>query len=93
MVEDHFLNQIATKRVLTTWSPYITVDIAENGLIGVEKFFEHGYDIVFDGLTDASDGRSGSFQKNTRKKFCADFRHDGQLLQAGSRQMLQKRHQ
>ena len=46
MVEDHFLNQIATKRVLTTWSPYITVDIAENGLIGVEKFFEHGYDII-----------------------------------------------
>lgn len=46
LVEDHFLNQIATKRVLTTWSEYITVDIAENGLIGVEKYFEHGYDII-----------------------------------------------
>ncbi len=46
LVEDHFLNQIATKRVLTTWSSNVTVDIAENGLIGVEKFREHGYDII-----------------------------------------------
>lgn len=46
LVEDHFLNQIATKKVLTTWSDYVTVDIAENGLIGVEKFREHGYDMV-----------------------------------------------
>ena len=46
LVEDHFLNQIATKKVLTTWSGKVTVDIAENGLIAVEKFFEHGYDII-----------------------------------------------
>lgn len=46
LVEDHFLNQIATKKVLTTWSEYITVDVAENGLVGVEKFKAHGYDIV-----------------------------------------------
>ncbi len=46
LVEDHFLNQIATKKVLTTWSNLVSVDIAENGLIGVEKFREHGYDIV-----------------------------------------------
>jgi len=46
LVEDHFLNQIATKKVLTTWSKNITVDIAENGLVGVEKFKAHGYDIV-----------------------------------------------
>ncbi len=46
LVEDHFLNQIATKKVLTTWSNYITVDIAENGLIGVEKYREHGYDLI-----------------------------------------------
>lgn len=46
LVEDHFLNQIATKKVLTTWSDKITVDIAENGLIGVEKFREHGYDLI-----------------------------------------------
>ena len=46
LVEDHFLNQIATKKVLTTWSSYIKVDIAENGMIGVEKYREHGYDII-----------------------------------------------
>ena len=46
LVEDHFLNQIATKKVLTTWSEFVTVDIAENGLIGVEKYREHGYDII-----------------------------------------------
>lgn len=46
LVEDHFLNQIATKKVLTTWSDNISVDIAENGLVGVEKFKAHGYDIV-----------------------------------------------
>jgi len=46
LVEDHFMNQIATKKVLTSWSPLVTVDIAENGMIGVEKFKAHGYDIV-----------------------------------------------
>ncbi len=46
LVEDHFLNQIATKKVLTTWSDLVTVDIAENGLVGVEKFREHGYDLI-----------------------------------------------
>ncbi len=46
LVEDHFLNQIGTKKLLTTWSDMVTVDIAENGLIGVEKYREHGYDII-----------------------------------------------
>ena len=46
LVEDHFLNQIATKKVLTTWSKLVSVDIAENGLIGVEKYREHGYDLI-----------------------------------------------
>lgn len=46
LVEDHFLNQMATKRVLTAWSENISVDIAENGLIGVQKFREHGYDLI-----------------------------------------------
>ncbi len=46
LVEDHFLNQIATKRVLTTWSDLVTVDIAENGLIGAQKQKEVGYDII-----------------------------------------------
>ncbi|RMG86175.1 MAG: response regulator [Bacteroidetes bacterium] len=46
LVEDHFLNQIATKKVLTTWSELVSVDIADNGLVGVEKFKEHGYDLI-----------------------------------------------
>lgn len=46
LVEDHFLNQLATKRVLTTWSDFVTVDIAENGLVGVEKTRAHSYDLV-----------------------------------------------
>jgi CheY-like chemotaxis protein len=46
LVEDHFLNQIATKKVLTTWSELVTVDIAENGLVSIEKFKELGYDLI-----------------------------------------------
>ncbi|MBI5914569.1 MAG: response regulator [Bacteroidetes bacterium] len=46
LVEDHFLNQIATKKVLTSWSEFVTVDIAENGLVGVGKFREFGYDLL-----------------------------------------------
>jgi DNA-binding response OmpR family regulator/signal transduction histidine kinase len=46
LIEDHFLNQIATKKVLTTWSDFVKVDIAENGLIGFEKFREYRYDLV-----------------------------------------------
>ncbi len=46
LVEDHYLNQMATRRLLTAWSPFVTVDIAENGLVAVEKFREHGYDLV-----------------------------------------------
>ncbi len=46
LIEDHFLNQIATKKVLTTWSDFVKVDIAENGLVGFEKFREYRYDLV-----------------------------------------------
>ena len=46
LVEDHFLNQIATKKVLTTWSDLVQVDIAENGLVGVEKHEDNNYDII-----------------------------------------------
>lgn len=46
LVEDHFLNQLATKRVLTTWSDFVSVDIAENGLVGVEKMRAHKYDLI-----------------------------------------------
>ena len=46
LVEDHFLNQLATKKVLTKWSSYVSVDIAENGLVGFEKFRAHNYDLI-----------------------------------------------
>jgi CheY-like chemotaxis protein len=46
LVEDHILNQIATKKVLIHWSDLVTVDIAENGLVAVEKYREHGYDLI-----------------------------------------------
>lgn len=46
LVEDHFLNQIATKKVLTTWSDFVKVDIAENGLVGYEKVRAYRYDLI-----------------------------------------------
>lgn len=46
LVEDHFLNQIATKKVLTTWSDFVKVDIAENGLVGYQKIRSYRYDVV-----------------------------------------------
>ncbi len=46
LVEDHFLNQIATKKILTKWSDFVTVDIAENGQIGVDQFKKGNYDLV-----------------------------------------------
>lgn len=46
LVEDHFLNQIATKKVLTSWSDQVTVAIADNGRIGVDMFEKEKYDII-----------------------------------------------
>lgn len=46
LVEDHFLNQIATKKVLNSWSELISVDIAENGEQGVAKFIEGEFDLI-----------------------------------------------
>ncbi|MCF8244409.1 MAG: response regulator [Saprospiraceae bacterium] len=46
MVEDHFLNQLATKKVLTSWSNFVSVDIAENGQIGYEAVRDNDYDLV-----------------------------------------------
>jgi PAS domain S-box-containing protein len=45
-VEDHFLNQMATKKLLTNWSPFVTVDIAENGSVALEKFRSYSYDLI-----------------------------------------------
>ncbi len=46
LVEDHFLNQLATKKVLTSWSDQVSVDIADNGQIAVEKHQKNDYDII-----------------------------------------------
>lgn len=46
VVEDHFLNRISTKKTLTAWSDFVTVDFAENGLAGVDKVRKENYDIV-----------------------------------------------
>ena len=45
-VEDHALNQIATKKVLTSWADTVSVDIAPNGLVALEKFHENSYDLI-----------------------------------------------
>lgn len=46
LVEDHFLNQLATKKVLTSWSDQVSVDIADNGQIAIEKYQKNDYDII-----------------------------------------------
>ncbi|MBK9015791.1 MAG: response regulator [Saprospiraceae bacterium] len=46
LVEDHFLNQLATKKVLMSWSDFVTVEIAENGQIGYEAVRNNDFDLV-----------------------------------------------
>ncbi|MBX2877430.1 MAG: response regulator [Saprospiraceae bacterium] len=46
LVEDHVINQIATRKVLTSWSELLTVDIAADGEEAVDKFQNQSYDLV-----------------------------------------------
>lgn len=46
LVEDHVINQIATRKVLTSWSELLTVDIAADGEEAVDKFQNYSYDLV-----------------------------------------------
>lgn len=46
LVEDHFLNQIATKKVLMNWSDLVSVEIAENGQIALESFAHQTFDVI-----------------------------------------------
>jgi len=46
LVEDHILNQIATRHVLTSWSEMVSVEVASNGLEGIEKWRGSRYDVV-----------------------------------------------
>ena len=46
LVEDHFLNQIATKKVLTSWSDLVTVVTADNGEEAIQKFEKEEIDLI-----------------------------------------------
>ncbi|MEO1435340.1 MAG: response regulator, partial [Bacteroidota bacterium] len=46
LVEDHFLNQIATKKMIQKWAEFSTIEIAENGQIGVDKAKNKKYDLI-----------------------------------------------
>jgi CheY-like chemotaxis protein len=46
LVEDHFLNQLATKKVLTSWSEFVSVEIAPNGQAGYEAVQNGNFDLV-----------------------------------------------
>jgi len=37
---------MGTRKILTNWSSFVSVDIAEDGYVGVEKYREHGYDLI-----------------------------------------------
>ena len=45
LVEDHIINQIATRKVLEKWGD-VTVDIAKNGKEAIEKVDNKNYDLV-----------------------------------------------
>ena len=46
LVEDHDLHRLATRRTLVSWSNFVDVDIAENGLQAVDKAIKSSYDII-----------------------------------------------
>lgn len=46
LVEDHPINQLTTRKVLTAWSPHVNVDIASNGQVAVDMLKEQPYDLV-----------------------------------------------
>lgn len=46
LVEDHAINQIVTKKTLSTWSSQISVDVANNGQKCLDKMEQKQYDLV-----------------------------------------------
>lgn len=46
LVEDHFLNQIATKKVLTSWSDLVKVVTADNGEEALQQFEKEKIDLI-----------------------------------------------
>ena len=47
IVEDNEFNQIVLRDTLLEWNPNCTIDIAENGLKGVEKASVNHYNLIF----------------------------------------------
>ncbi len=46
LVEDNSMNRIAIRRSLTNHAPNIRVDVAENGLAGLQHFQKYEYDLI-----------------------------------------------
>jgi DNA-binding response OmpR family regulator len=46
LVEDHELSQIGTRRLLTTWSPLVKVDVASDGKEAIELFDNNTYHLI-----------------------------------------------
>lgn len=46
LMEDNFLNQLATKQMLMAWSKLVHVDVARNGKEGLSIFSSKSYDLV-----------------------------------------------
>lgn len=46
LVEDHDLHRLATKRMLSNWSKWVSVDVAESGAEGLEMALNRDYDII-----------------------------------------------
>lgn len=44
LVEDNIINTKIAQKIMSQWD--VTVDTAENGLVGVEKFNENSYDVI-----------------------------------------------
>jgi CheY-like chemotaxis protein len=44
LVEDNLINIKIAQKIMTQWD--VEVDLAENGLVGVEKFNAHKYDVI-----------------------------------------------
>jgi len=46
LVEDNAFNQMVAVDTLKEWSPSINIDVAENGVLAIEKLMQNPYDLV-----------------------------------------------
>ncbi len=97
LVEDHVLNQIATKKVLTNWSDLVTVDIAVNGIDALQ-IFDRSYDLVLmdlqmpilDGLSAGKKIRATSHVPIIALTASASKQEEEQCLRVGFNSYLAK---